>query len=113
MITSTTMVYTAAGCTPVGKSKYENTWYGFDTYFDSCETSKILAWVGVGVSATVLAASIVIFIYPPSAAAIGIATGLIALGASTLAIPATDDCGIHIKWFSDSSKKPFWWGSQC
>ena len=49
-------------------------------------------------------------IAPPAVLAVGIAAGLLTIGAGALTAANANGCGIYIRWSFD---KPYWTGSQC
>ncbi|MEY2372181.1 hypothetical protein [Lysinibacillus capsici] len=93
-----------------GTNKYEDRWYGYDTYFDSCNTTKLIGYLTIGAAITTIAAAITAFIAPPAGVAVGIAAGLIGAGAGVLTVASANGCGVIIRWTLD---KPIWSGSQC
>lgn len=101
-------INTLASCE--GKNKYEDRWYGYDTYFDSCNTTKLIGYLTVGTALTTVAAAITAFIAPPVGVAVGIAAGLIGAGAGILTVASANGCGVIVRWSLD---KPIWSGSQC
>lgn len=101
-------IATFASCE--GTNKYEDRWYGYDTYFDSCNTTKLIGYLTIGAAITTIAAAITAFIAPPAGVAVGIAAGLIGAGAGVLTVASANGCGVIIRWTLD---KPIWSGSQC
>lgn len=93
-----------------GTNKFVDRWYGYDTYFNSCATTKIIGYVTVGAGITTVAAAITAFIAPPVGLVVGIAAGILGIGAGALTIASANGCGILIRWSLD---KPIWTGSQC
>lgn len=100
--------YSIAACS--GKNAYVDHWYGYDTYFDSCNTNKIIGLLTVGAGIATIVAAVTAAIAPPVAVAAGIAAGLMGIGAGTLTYANAEGCGVYIKWTLD---KPWWTGSQC
>lgn len=101
-------IVTLASCE--GKNKFEDRWYGYDTYFDSCNTTKLIGYLTIGAGVTTIAAAITAFIAPPVGLAVGIAAGLMGIGAGVLTVASANGCGILVRWSFD---KPIWSGSQC
>lgn len=64
----------------------------------------------VGAGVATVAAAVAAFIFPPAGLAVGIAAGLLAIGAGALTVANAYGCGVYIKWSFD---KPYWTGSQC
>ncbi|PLR91936.1 hypothetical protein [Bacillus sp. T33-2] len=93
-----------------GASKFVDTWNGYDTYFDSCETTKIIGYLTIGAGVATIAAAVAAFIFPPAGLAAGIAAGLMGIGAGALTVASAEGCGTKVKWMFD---QPFWTGSQC
>lgn len=87
-----------------GKNKYEDTLTGFNTYFNSCTTDKIIDYIEIGAAIATIGAVIAAAIYPPSSLVTGIAGGLIAAGISALNVAASNGYGIKVKWFCDNYK---------
>ncbi|MEK9199833.1 hypothetical protein ACH0B5_17850 [Ureibacillus sp. 179-F W5.1 NHS] len=101
-------IFSIAACD--GSNKYVDRWYGYDTYFDSCNANKLIGYLTIGAGITTIAAAITAFIAPPVGLAVGIAAGLIGIGAGALTVANANGCGILIRWSFD---KPIWTGSQC
>ncbi|MGE7839625.1 hypothetical protein ACQKNX_02420 [Lysinibacillus sp. NPDC093712] len=99
---------TRASCE--GTNKYEDRWYGYDTYFDSCNTTKIIGLLTVGAGLTTIAGAITAALLPPVGIAIAIAGGLIGAGAGILTYASANGCGVIVRFTLD---KPIWSGSQC
>ena len=93
-----------------GTNKYEDRWYGFDTYFDSCVSNQIIGYLAIGVGITTIASLVTMAISPPAGMALGIAAGLLTIGGGALTVANAYGCGVLIRWSFD---KPFWTGSQC
>lgn len=93
-----------------GINKYEDRWYGFDTYFNSCATTTLIGLLTIGAGVTTIAAAITAYFIPPVGLAVGIAAGLIGIGAGVLTVASANGCGVLIRWSFDT---PFWTGSQC
>ena len=96
-----------------GKSKYEKTSNGFYTYFDSCETAKIINYIQIGAAIATLALAVASFIAPPVGLATIIAVGLFDVGALSLNFANIKGCGTWLKWTGTTNPEPWWAGSQC
>ncbi len=97
-----------------GQSKFEYNSDGFYTYFDSCETAKIITYIQIGAAIATLALAIATFIAPPVGLAAIIAVGLFDIGAVALNLVNIKGCGTWIRWGGTySNPKPMWARSQC
>ena len=103
-----TSTYAAASCG--GTNKYEDRFYGYDTYFDSCNTTRIIGLLTIAAGIVTIAAVITAVINPPAGIAVGITAGLLGIGAGALTFASANGCGIYIRWSFDT---PIWTGSQC
>jgi hypothetical protein len=96
-----------------GRSSFTKTSDGFYSYFDSCETAKIINYIQIGAAIATLALAVASFIAPPVGLATIIAVGLFDVGAISLGFANIANCGIWIKWTGTTNPDPGWAHNQC